>query len=79
MIKSRYFKKRPAKPLTVEAKAYDEFVNIVPASYNFEVKRAGAYLEFRTIGEHAAEFLTEILPVKYDGLDVIVVYEEIRE
>ena len=76
MIKSRYYKKKTGQPLTVEEKAYDEFINLMPTSYSLKVVKDGNYLEFRTIGDYAAELLTEILPAKYDGLDIIIVCEE---
>jgi len=76
MIKSRYYKKKMAKPLTIEEKAYDEFATLIPVKYSLKIVKDGNYLEFRTIGDHAAQLLTEILPVRYDGLDVIIVCEE---
>ena len=76
MIKSRYYKEKMGKPLTIEEKAYDEFANLMPTKYSLKVVKDGNYLEFRTIGDHAAQLLTEILPATYNGLDVIIVCEE---
>ena len=52
------------------------FANLIPVKYSLKIVKDGNYLEFRTIGDHAAQLLTEILPVRYDGLDVIIVCEE---